>query len=81
VTIPMGGSSSAASEALAVAAPSPIVKARRSPLAERGGLELSKHDAPPWTLLLRPTDRRPQSPLSGGVAVLAPRDFCNAPRM
>jgi hypothetical protein len=35
----LGGSSSAASEALTVAPPSPVVKARRWPLAERRGVE------------------------------------------
>jgi len=50
-------------------------------LLSAAALRLSKHDAPPRSLLLRPTERRPLSPLSDGAAVLAPGDFCNAQRM
>jgi hypothetical protein len=48
-------------------------------LLSASALRLSKHDAPPRLLLLRPTERRRLSPLSDGVAVMAPGDFSNAP--
>ena len=79
--MPVGGSSSAASEARKVAPPSPVVKARRWPLAERAVLRLSKHDVAAAVASASP-DRAP-------AAVAPPRrrggpgpgDFCNVRRM
>ena len=80
-TAEFGRDSSAASEALTVAPPSPVVKARRWPLAERRGVEAEQARrrrggrycfARPSAAAVAPQRR---------VAVLAPADFCNVRRL
>ena len=77
----LGGSSSAASEALTVAPPSPVVKARDGRLLSAAALRLSKHDVAAALATASP-DRAPAAvALPNGVAILAPADFCNVRRI